>query len=225
MEPTLFNKLETLKQEPLLRAAPAFTNRPQVKISTPNIGNFTRIVLAILSVGMCLSFFYPLWDIALQAPQYPEGLSLQIWINKLSGNIATINGLNHYIGMRHIVPSDFSELQYMPYIVSALIIFGLIAAISKKKAFLYAFTFAIVVLGIVGAIDFYMWEYNYGHNLDPRAAIQIPGMNYQPPMIGRKELLNFVATAWPALGGISIIFAAIGAFALSIYEYFRKNVI
>ena len=34
------------------------------------------------------------------------------------------------------------------------------------------------------------------------AIIVIPGMSYQPPLIGSKQLLNFVATAWP--GGAAI---------------------
>jgi hypothetical protein len=53
-----------------------------------------------------------------------------------------------------------------------------------------------------GLIDFYLWEYDYGHNLDPRAAIKIPGAAFQPPLIGYKQLLNFRAVSLPHIGGV-----------------------
>ena len=56
---------------------------------------------------------------------------------------------------------------------------------------------------VAGLVDFWLWSYDYGHNLDPTAAIQVPGMTYQPPLIGSKQLLNFVATSWPGLGGLA----------------------
>jgi copper chaperone NosL len=49
--------------------------------------------------------------------------------------------------------------------------------------------------------DFWRWEYNYGHNLNPDAAIIVPGMAYQPPLIGYKQLLNFGAYSMPDIGG------------------------
>ena len=54
-------------------------------------------------------------------------------------------------------------------------------------------------------VDFYRWNYNYGHNLDPNAAIIVPGMSYQPPLIGYKQLLNFGAYSMPATGGMLFI--------------------
>ena len=67
-----------------------------------------------------------------------------------------------------------------------------------------------VVLAVIGLIDFYRWEYSYGHELDPNAAIKVPGMTYQPPMFGTKQLLNFYATAWPGIGGIAAMLGAVG---------------
>jgi copper chaperone NosL len=59
-------------------------------------------------------------------------------------------------------------------------------------------------MGIVGLYDFYLWEYDYGHNLDPRAIIKIEGMSYQPPLIGSEKLLNFTATSLPSWGMLII---------------------
>ena len=65
-----------------------------------------------------------------------------------------------------------------------------------------------VVFGIVAMIDFWRWEYNYGHNLNPDAPIIVPGMAYQPPLIGFKQLLNFGAYSIPAIGGF--LFVGVG---------------
>ena len=82
-----------------------------------------------------------------------------------------------------------------------------------------------VVLGIAGGIDFYKWEYDYGHNLNPEAAIKIPGMTYQPPLLGTEQLLNFTATSLPDVGGIFVIASGlIGMGVLLLEIFFNKPV-
>jgi copper chaperone NosL len=70
-----------------------------------------------------------------------------------------------------------------------------------------------VAFCVIAIIDFWRWEYNYGHNLNPNAAIVVPGMAYQPPLIGFKQLLNFGAYSIPDAGGW--IFIATGAILLA----------
>ena len=78
-----------------------------------------------------LTFLFPLWYIDLEAPQYPEGIGLEIWINQIVGqnphDLANINGLNHYIGMKEIEPESIPELKIMPYLMIFMMLFGLIA--------------------------------------------------------------------------------------------------
>lgn len=70
--------------------------------------------------------------------------------------------------------------------------------------------------------DFWRWEYNYGHNLNPNAAIIVPGMAYQPPLIGYKKLLNFGAYSVPDTGGL--IFIGVGLLLLTaVIIEFRRN--
>lgn len=183
----------------------------------------SRILVVIISVGMILSFFFPIWTIQLEAPQYPEGLGMQIWISKLSGDISTINGLNHYIGMKVIDENSIPELRYMPYLLAAIITAGLLTSIIGNKWMLYGWVFLFAALGVAGGMDFYLWEYDYGHNLDPRAAIKIPGMYYQPPLLGSKQLLNFVANSYPAVGGLIIIISGIVAILIMIYTLFKSK--
>ncbi len=178
----------------------------------------TRILIIASSLAMITAFFTPMWMIDLEAPQYPEGLGMQIWINKITGDLNTINGLNHYIGMKKIEPDSIKEFSIMPYVLGFLIAAGVITGIAGKKKLLTVWVILFIIAGVAGGVDFYMWEYDYGHNLDPTAAIIVPGMSYQPPLIGSTQLLNFVATSLPDIGGIIIISTGlIGVLAL-IYE-------
>jgi hypothetical protein len=114
--------------------------------------------------------------------------------------------------MKAIVPESILELRIMPYIVGFLILSGLVVVLRRKRSLLAAWLILLVVMGIVGLVDYYLWGYDYGHNLDPNAAIKIPGMAYQPPLIGTKQILNFTATSLPHIGGYlyltSILLAA-----------------
>jgi len=116
-------------------------------------------------------------------------------------DLNSINVLNHYIGMKPIVPDSIPELKYMPWILGAVAAWMLVIAWRGGRRQLVAWLVVVAVLGAVGLWDFWRWEYDYGHNLDTEnAAIVVPGMTYQPPMIGSKQLLNFVAAAWPGVG-------------------------
>ena len=170
---------------------------------------WTRVLLAIAALLLLVTNVAPLWKIALIAPQYPEGLRMYIWSFQMTGDLRSINGLNHYIGMKQIHPEAIPELRLMRPIVTVLALLGVVAAGWGRRWGLYAWTALFTAGSIVGLVDFWRWGYDYGHNLDPEAAIKIPGMSYQPPLIGPKQLLNFQATSWPALaGGVAI--AALG---------------
>jgi copper chaperone NosL len=177
-----------------------------------------RIAVAVAALLLLTVYVLPLWRIQLRAPQYPEGLGLEIWASQIRGigpnDLQNINGLNHYIGMARIEPDQIPELRYMPFVVAGLIAFGLVTAVWGNRKLLYAYAATFVVVAVAGLYDFWKWEYEYGHNLDPSAAIQIPGMTYQPPLIGGKALLNFYASSWPGPAGIAaMISAAIVALA------------
>lgn len=183
----------------------------------------SRLLLAATSLALALVYVLPLWHIGLQAPQYPEGLGLYIGIDKITGekpqDLSSINNLNHYIGMKRIIPEAIPELRFMPVFVGALIGFGLLTAATGKRVLLYAWTGVFVAGALAGLADFYRWGYDYGHNLDPEAIIKITGMSYQPPLIGNKQLLNFHATSWPASGGWVLVAAVTVGLALVLREH------
>lgn len=160
---------------------------------------------AVLSLGAL--FFLPLWRISLTAPQYPEGVVMHIWLDRLSGQLDLINRLNHYIGMRPIREENFPEFTLMPWLVGGLILLGILAVLLNRRWYYTAWLVLFAALIVVGLIDFYRWGYEYGHNLDPNAPIKVPEMSYQPPLLGSKQLLNFTAYSYPAAGGL-IAFAS-----------------
>jgi len=187
----------------------------------------SKIIVIVASLILVLSFFFPIWYIDLEAPQYPEGIGLEIWLHKIAGrtpnDLVNINGLNHYIGMKEINPDAIPEMKIMPFIIIFLIVFGLISGISGKRSLVYIWIILFIVVAAVGIYDFYMWEYDYGHNLNPHAAIKIPGMAYQPPLIGSKMLLNFNAISMPHIGSWVLVAAVVLAVtALIIDKKSRK---
>jgi copper chaperone NosL len=182
----------------------------------------TRARLLFVAAALVLAgaFVLPIWSVYLQAPQYPEGLGMHIRINTITGlkpnDLDNINNLNHYIGMKRIVPESIPELKVMPYLVGGLMAFGLLVAAVGRRVLARVWIGAFVVLAIVGLADFWKWEYDYGHDLDmENAIIKVPGMNYQPPLLGSKQLLNFTATSIPGPGGwLLTLSLALGVTAL-----------
>jgi len=187
----------------------------------------TRVLLMLAALLMALAYVAPLWQISLEAPQYPEGLGMSIWIDTITGqkpnDLNSINNLNHYIGMKAIVPDAIAELRAMPLIVGALITFGLLAAATGKRSLLFVWTVCFALAAVGGLADFWMWGYDYGHNLDPTAAIKVPGLSYQPPVIGSKRLLNFTAHSWPGLGGAALAGGLLIGVVLSVLELRRHR--
>lgn len=169
------------------------------------------IVGSILVLGL---FVFPMWNILLKAPQYPDGIGMDIWINKIVGanpnDIQNINLMNHYVGMDSI-PTEMKEFVVFPWVVGTMsaigIIFGLIG---KRKLFVLWFV-VMSGLGAVGLYDFYSWEYEYGHNLNPRAPIKVPGQSYQPPVFGYEKILNFEAYSYPSAGAYLLFLGMFGS--------------
>lgn len=184
----------------------------------------TKILLGICALGFVVTALVPIWAIYLQAPQYPEGLSMYIHANKLSGEFDIINGLNHYIGMKEIKEEDFWEFRFLQLALGIFAILSILVIFSKKRLFLYVFTIFYLIFGIAFMYDFWSWEYDYGHNLNPNAAIVVPGMTYQPPLFGKKQLLNFTAYSYPDIGGWIMFAIALILVILSFLEFRRGKV-
>ncbi|MCS6975324.1 MAG: hypothetical protein N2044_04675 [Cyclobacteriaceae bacterium] len=183
----------------------------------------TRIITLVSALAMISAYYVPLWQILMWAPQYPEGLEMKIWIDNITGDVKIISALNHYIGMRPIDVSMFPEFAYMKYILAAMIGVGVLAAILNRRIGLIIFVMVVVAAGVAALVDFYLWGYDYGHNLDPNAPIVVPGMAYQPPLIGYKQLLNFTAYSGPDIGGWVFFILGLILITLLLLELYKFN--
>ena len=135
----------------------------------------TRLLIAVAALSLAALFVLPMWRILLDAPQYPEGLGMLIKVNTVTGikpnDLANINGLNHYIGMKAIDPNAIPELRVMPWILGGLVALGLLGAMLGSRKVLYAW------LG--GFVPRLRWPYRSApsdrvHEIRQRARADLP---------------------------------------------------
>lgn len=168
----------------------------------------SKILMIVGSLFLLGLFVFPLWNITLEAPQYPIPLGMDIHINKFTDthefDIKNINLMNHYVGMQYI-PETIPEFKIFPIAIGIMIALGaLIGFTGRYKLFMVWFVM-MSLMGIAGMYDFYLWEYDYGHNLDPKAIMTFKNpdgsvMGFQPPLFGTKDILNFTAHSYPRTG-------------------------
>ncbi|HSI90155.1 MAG TPA: hypothetical protein VK927_03515, partial [Adhaeribacter sp.] len=191
------------------------------------MSKLSKILMLLAALSMSLLFMFPMWKIFLDAPQYPEGLEMHIWVNKLGGNtdytLQNFNILNHYIGMEKISADSFAELKYMPYIVYFMMATGVLIAFLNRRSLVMAWFITLIFAGAAGLIDFYLWLVKFGTNLDPQAPIKVPGMTYIPPFLGHKQLLNFNALSLPAEGALGIIIPMVLVFIVIYIEFIHRK--
>ena len=176
----------------------------------------SRLLLALLVIPLVIGASKPLWRISMKAPQYPQGLYMDVYTYKVDGghkgqDIKEINTLNHYIGMHKIDRAELSDLDWIPFGLGLLMILTLrCAAIGNVRALVDL----VVVAGYVGGFAFLKFIYKmyvFGHNLDPDAPIKVEP--FTPAIFGTKQIANFSTSSFPQLGSgyIGIFFAGIFA--------------
>ncbi len=164
---------------------------------------WARVVLAFLTIFIVLSFTAPVWHINMKAPQYPEGLDLYIYSYKVEGgndgnDVQEINVLNHYIGMAPLDRQALSDLDWIPFLFVAMIIFALRTALVGKVGSMLDLLVMTSYAGAFGFGRLYYKLYTFGHNLDPRAPVTVEP--FMPVMWGKKQIANFLTEAGPGLG-------------------------
>jgi hypothetical protein len=184
--------------------------------------NKLMVLAALLPL---LLFVFPLWNITLEAPQYPTPLGMDIYINDFADanphDIKNINLMNHYVGMKYI-PDAIPEFKIFPIGIIITTVLGFVIGLKANyKWFLYWFIMMVLV-SAAGMYDFYLWEHDYGHNLDPKAIMKFTNpdgsvMGFQPPLFGSKDILNFKAHSYPQLGA----FALAAGIALAFVAYLK----
>jgi hypothetical protein len=189
---------------------------------TPSIQKSNRILASPLGLGprglillaallLLPAYVSPLWKMTMFAPQYQDGLRLDIYSYKLEGgnrgqDVKEINVLNHYIGMKDLADEDFTEFKWLPFVVGALgllfvraVVFGTVgSALDVAVLFVYFSAFSL------WSFAYKLWS--YGHNLAPTAAVKVPP--FMPPLFGGKQLANFEVYSYPGLASYALGAAA-----------------
>ena len=186
-----------------------------------NRGRFATptLLLAAAAVLLVVSIFLPYWKLTLLAPQYPKGLHVEAYLNRLTGDVAEIDGLNHYIGMRPLAEAAQLERQLSIAAVSviALLVAGAIFLHNRGAALLAlpAMVFPLIFLG-----DMAYWLRDFGTNLDPRAPLSSAIDPFVPPVLGRGTVGQFATVAQPSWG---LVFAFTASLLIAVGLWYHRR--
>lgn len=164
--------------------------------------------LSLLSITCYyLAFSLPVWNFKFKAPQYPEGLELNVHLMKTTGDVHEIDIINHYIGMQKLEHAAESEKKMVPYVLATLSIFSLALALCSSKWL--AWLLALPMLGFpFGFVTiFYFWLYKFGHELSPAAPVTMDP--FTPKILGTGIIGQFKTFAQPSIGFYLIFLAAV----------------
>ena len=187
----------------------------------------SRILILVAVLVLLPTFFFPLWNMSFYSNQYTDGLVLHIYSYQLEGgktanrdDLREINSLNHYIGMRPLLESDFSEFTWVPLVIGLLMILALRAMVLGKMSNLVDVFVLFTYFGLFSLWSFYHRLYMYGHNLDPTASIKV--QPFTPPVFGSKQIANFMVNSYPGLASY-LLFAFAVLLLLSILLSARRT--
>lgn len=198
---------------------PRVAARGRPRLLDAAIGASPRGLLVAAALCLLPTYFFPLWNLTMFAPQYGDGLRLYIYSHELDGghggqDVREINVLNHYIGMRDLQAADFTEFKWMPFVIGALALLFLRAAVYGQLGQLLDVFVMTLYFSLFSLWSFGYKLYRYGHDLAPTAAVKVAP--FMPPMFGHKKLANFDVYSFPSLGsyamGAAVVLLALAFF-------------
>ena len=176
-------------------------------------------LLLVARVMLLVSLFLPYWHMELQAPQYPGGLHMTAYLNALTGDVAEIDGLNHYIGMRSLYEAAQMERTIGVFIMIVFVVMLEFAAYihTRWAAVLVA---PVVLFPVVFLVDLQLWMRHFGLNLDPNAPLSNAVKPFVPTALGKGGIGQFVTIATPGAG---LVLAASASVVLMAALYFHRR--
>ncbi|MCP4567440.1 MAG: hypothetical protein GY841_07660 [FCB group bacterium] len=168
----------------------------------------SRMLLLLAVLVLIPTFFLPLWNLEFWSYQYPDGLTLDIYSYKLEGgddgaHLAEINILNHYIGMAALENEDFLELKWIPFAIGVFIILTLRAVVFGKIGKVLDVLMLFTYFGLFSLWSFWYKLHFYGHNLDPKASVNIEP--FTPPIFGFEQVGQFKVWSYPSAGSYLLV--------------------
>ncbi|MGE3171680.1 MAG: hypothetical protein AB7O97_03580 [Planctomycetota bacterium] len=183
-----------------------------------------RLWLLVLTVPLLCSFLFPLWRISMRAPQYPQGLYLDIYSHELVGgnsgrDIDEINTLNHYIGMARITREELRDLDWLPFALVGMAMLTLRVAVLGNVRALIDLSMLAAYVSLVAFARFVYMLWRFGHDLDPKAPVRVEP--FMPVVIGQKQIANFTTYSLPQLGSVLLGTFTVGVWALTLLCLWR----
>ena len=187
-----------------------------------------RALLVVAALAIPFVFWFPLWTMAFESNQYPDPLRLAIHVDHLEGqktemrdDLREINSLNHYIGMRPLLESDFSEFVWMPFVMGFFALMALRAAVLGSVRDATDLAVLFLYFSAFSGWNFFNRLYQYGHNLNPDAAIDMKP--FTPPIFGRVKVANFWVESYPGGGSVAIGIVGASLLAAVVLAYWKAR--
>jgi hypothetical protein len=188
----------------------------------------SRLLTVAAALMLIFVFIYPLWNMTFYSNQYTDGLALDIYAYHLEGgktanrdDLREINSLNHYIGMRPLLETDFGEFIWLPFAIGGLMILALRAAVMGKMSKLVDVFVIFTYFSLYSFWSFYYRLYTYGHHLDPTAAIKVPP--FTPPLFGTQVVGNFTVYSYPDIASYAFFMFGVLLLAAIIWTWWSNR--
>jgi copper chaperone NosL len=158
--------------------------------------------IALLAVAARL----PIWQAKFSAPQYPDGLNIAAYGNRVQGDLGEISELSHYIGMPAFSFVGMPEMRLWPLVIVIAIVAAVVAVATQRRWLrrLACVGLWLIPVGALAVVQFRLWQ--VGHSLDPTSPIRVTP--FTPKVVGPTTLMNFTVQAYPGLALILIVAAA-----------------
>jgi copper chaperone NosL len=166
------------------------------------------ILFTVAAILLLVSIFLPYWEMTLLAPQYPGGLHVTAYVNELTGDVAEIDGLNHYIGMRPLNEAAKLERSISVFAIAALALL-IVAAIFVHTRWVVLLVLPAIVMPVIFLLDLQYWLRDFGLNLDESAALSSAIDPFVPKVLGSGKIAQFETVAAPGTGLWLAIIASI----------------
>ncbi|HVK11761.1 MAG TPA: hypothetical protein VM597_23515, partial [Gemmataceae bacterium] len=185
---------------------------------------FARLALVAGAVCLFLSPDHPYWEMKLHAAQYPNGLTVVAYPDRIAGDVREIDGLNHYIGMKELEKAaEFERAIGRPAVFGMAVVMLLVAVFSTRWSPLLLLP--VILFPALFIADLYWWLREYGLNLDPHAAMSSSIKPFVPTVLGEGKVGQFKTEAWIG-DGMTLALIAAGTGLLFVYarrfEWYRE---
>ena len=178
-----------------------------------------KLLFTVSALLLMVSILFPYWVLDLTAPQYPDGLRVQAFVNRLEGDVNELEELNHYIGLPSF--DSGAQLERSVSIAGIIALAGLLlAGLYIHSRWVLVFALPAVLFPLIFLADLQYWLWRYGHDLDPRAPLTGAVGEFTPPILGPADIANFTTNALPGPG---LYIAALASIVTVVGLWFHRR--